>query len=241
MSTIVAALVIGGVALSWALLGNLGGMISFGHSAFFGVGAYVSALCSMRLGVPVLPSMLLGGVGAAAASIAMLPVLRLRGPYFALAILAYAHIFRIIATEWTSVTRGAGGLANIPALPTLAGYDFSGKAGATTSTFRPTRSICRKPRADAVHMLAVEPLGQDLVHHPLADFAGGEGGQHLAVGQALRPFRLGGDEAHPQVGGHGLGEAAQVNHPVQLVQRSQARGRLNARSPFTLIKKSSSP
>jgi branched-chain amino acid transport system permease protein len=130
MSIIVAALVIGGVALSWALLGNLGGMISFGHSAFFGVGAYVSALASMRLGVPVLPAMLLGGAGAAAASIAMLPVLRLRGPYFALAILAYAHIFRIIATEWTSLTRGAGGLANIPVLPTLAGYDFSGKAGA---------------------------------------------------------------------------------------------------------------
>ncbi|HEU4372679.1 MAG TPA: branched-chain amino acid ABC transporter permease, partial [Telluria sp.] len=44
MSMIVAALVIGGVALSWALLGNLGGMVSFGHSAFFGVGAYVSAI-----------------------------------------------------------------------------------------------------------------------------------------------------------------------------------------------------
>lgn len=130
MSLIVAALVIGAVALSWALLGNLGGMVSFGHSAFFGVGAYVSALATLRLGVPVLPAIALGGAGALLASVVMLPVLRLRGPYFALAILAYAHIFRIIATEWASVTGGSAGIANIPPLPTLAGFDFSGKTGA---------------------------------------------------------------------------------------------------------------
>jgi branched-chain amino acid transport system permease protein len=130
MSLIVAALVIGCVALSWALLGNMGGMVSFGHSAFFGVGAYVSALLTIKLGVPVLPGLLLGGIGALLASIVMLPVLRLRGPYFALAILAYAHIFRIIATEWTSLTGGSGGIANIPVLPTILGYDLSSKTGA---------------------------------------------------------------------------------------------------------------
>jgi len=130
MSMVVAALVIGGVALSWALLGNLGGMVSFGHSAFFGVGAYVSALTTVKLGVPVLPAMLLGGAGAAAAAVIMLPVLRLRGPYFALAILAYAHIFRILATEWSSVTGGAGGVAHIPALPTVFGFELASKSGA---------------------------------------------------------------------------------------------------------------
>ena len=129
MSLIVASLVIGGVALSWALLGNLGGMVSFGHAAFFGVGAYTSASVSMQYSVPVLPAMLLGGVGAIVAAITMLPVLRLRGPYFALAILAYAHIFRIFATEWSSVTGGAGGIANIPRLPVVLGYDFSTKTG----------------------------------------------------------------------------------------------------------------
>lgn len=129
MSLVVAAMVIGGIALSWALLGNLGGMVSFGHAAFFGVGAYTSAVLSMKFGVPVFVAMLLGGVGAVVASLAMLPVLRLRGPYFALAILAYAHIFRILATEWTSVTGGSGGLSNIPRLPKLFGYDFSGKTG----------------------------------------------------------------------------------------------------------------
>jgi branched-chain amino acid transport system permease protein len=130
MSMIVAALVIGGVALSWALLGNLGGMVSFGHSAFFGVGAYVSAITTVKLGLPVALAVPLGGIGAVVASIVMMPVLRLRGPYFALAILAYAHIFKILATEWSSVTGGSGGVSGIPSFPTVFGFDFSTKMGA---------------------------------------------------------------------------------------------------------------
>ncbi len=129
MSLIIAALVIGGVALAWALLGNLGGMVSFGHSAFFGVGAYVSAILTAQAGVPVGLGLLLGGVGAVVASVAMLPVLRLRGPYFALAILAYAHIFKIVAIEWSSVTGGSGGLSTIPRFPVIFGIDFSNKIG----------------------------------------------------------------------------------------------------------------
>lgn len=129
MSLVIASLIIGGIALSWALLGNLGGMVSFGHAAFFGVGAYASAVLSMQHGVPVFAAMLLGGVAAMAAALLMLPVLRLRGPYFALAILAYAHIFRILANEWTSVTGGSGGIAGIPRLPVLFGVDFSSKVG----------------------------------------------------------------------------------------------------------------
>jgi branched-chain amino acid transport system permease protein len=129
MSTIVASLVIGGVALSWALLGNLGGLVSFGHAAFFGVGAYASSLCVMKLGLPVLPAMLLGGLASSLASLAMLPALRLRGPYFALAVLAYAQIFRIVATEWKGLTNGAGGLSSIPPLPHILGFDLAGKTG----------------------------------------------------------------------------------------------------------------
>lgn len=129
MSNIVAALTIGGIALAWALLGNLGGMVSFGHAAFFGVGAYVSALCVMKLGIPVFAALLFGGIGAAFASILIAPALRLRGPYFALSVLAYAHIFRIIATEWKGLTNGSGGLSSIPRFPELFGVDFGSKVG----------------------------------------------------------------------------------------------------------------
>ncbi len=129
MSILVAALTIAGVALAWALLGNLGGMVSFGHAAFFGVGSYISAIMTMKLGVPIFAAMLMGGVGAMVASVAVLPALRLSGPYFALAVLAYAHIFKILATEFTSITGGAGGLLGIPVLPTVLGYNFSSKMG----------------------------------------------------------------------------------------------------------------
>ncbi|HTD05620.1 branched-chain amino acid ABC transporter permease [Undibacterium sp.] len=129
MSLVVASLTIGGIALAWALLGNLGGMVSFGQAAFFGVGSYVSALLTLKFGLPVLPAMLLGGVGASLASLAMLPALRLKGPYFALAILAYAQIFRILAMEFRGVTGGAGGLSGIPQLPTVFGFDLSAKVG----------------------------------------------------------------------------------------------------------------
>ena len=129
MGLIVAALTIGGIAVAWALLGNLGGMVSFGHAAFFGVGSYTSAVLSMKLGVPPLAGLLLGGLGAAVASIATMPALRLKGPYFALAILAYAHIFQILATEMTGVTGGAGGLLSIPRFPTLLGVDLGSKTG----------------------------------------------------------------------------------------------------------------
>lgn len=129
MSILVASLTIAGIALAWALLGNLGGMVSFGHAAFFGVGAYISALLTMKLGVSIFVAMLLGGVGSAVVAIAVLPALRLSGPYFALAILAYAHIFRVLATEFTSITGGAGGLLGIPVLPVILGYDFSSKVG----------------------------------------------------------------------------------------------------------------
>ncbi|MEO8104602.1 MAG: branched-chain amino acid ABC transporter permease [Betaproteobacteria bacterium] len=129
MSNIVAALTIGGIALAWALLGNLGGMVSFGHAAFVGVGAYVSALCVMKLGLPVFAALPLAGVGAALASILIAPALRLRGPYFALSILAYAHIFKIIATEWKGLTNGSGGLSNIPRFPAVGGFDFGSKTG----------------------------------------------------------------------------------------------------------------
>ncbi len=130
MSLIIAALTIGGVAVAWALLGNLGGLVSFGHAAFFGVGAYTSSLLVMDHGWPVLLAMVAGGVGAAVASVATMPALRLRGPYFALAILAYAHIFMLLAVEAENITGGAGGLLSIPGFPTIAGIDLSGKIGA---------------------------------------------------------------------------------------------------------------
>lgn len=129
LGILVSALVLSGLALSWALLGNLGGMVSFGHAAFFGVGAYASALAAAKLGLPVALAIPFGGLLAAVSALTMLPTLRLSGPYFALAILAYAQIFRILATEATSITGGASGLQRFPGLPTVFGIDWSTRTG----------------------------------------------------------------------------------------------------------------
>jgi len=129
MGLIISSLIIAGVALAWAMLGNLGGMISFGHAAFFGVGAYASALLTLKLGWPVLLAMPAAGLAAVVFSLAMLPTLRLSGPYFALAMLAYAQIFRILATEFESITNGAAGLSQIPALPGFLGFAAGSRVG----------------------------------------------------------------------------------------------------------------
>ncbi|MFY9479887.1 MAG: branched-chain amino acid ABC transporter permease [Aquabacterium sp.] len=132
MSLFVAGLVVSGIAVAWALLGNLGGMVSFGHAAFFGVGAYASALLTMKAGLPVLVAMPIAGLVSMFSAVLMMPALRLSGPYFALAILAYAHIFKIIVTEWKDFTGGAGGVSSIPVLPTIFGLDLSVRVGQYT-------------------------------------------------------------------------------------------------------------
>ena len=100
-----------GLGESWNLLGGFTGQVSFGHAAFFGVGAYVTSLLYIGPGVPLVVGGLLGGLLAAVLSIPIgLICFRLRGPYFALTILGIAEILRIIAINWRSLTMGPVGV-----------------------------------------------------------------------------------------------------------------------------------
>lgn len=77
-------------ALSWNLFSGYTGLISFGHAAFFGLGAYGVTLAFIRFGLtPWLGIPLVGLLGAVAGLLIGLPTFRLRGHYFALAMLAY--------------------------------------------------------------------------------------------------------------------------------------------------------
>lgn len=106
------------LASSWNLMLGYTGIFSFGHQAFFGIGAYVSALLAMRIGLSPWLGMLVGGLTAAAVSpIIAVPCLRLRAaPYISIATLSFAEICRITAMNLVDVTRGELGLWGIPEL-----------------------------------------------------------------------------------------------------------------------------
>ncbi len=88
MLTLVAVWAVMGI--SWNTLSGYSGLISFGHAAFFGLGAYTVVLLQVYAGVtPWIGIPLAGVVGAAAGILIGLPSFRLRGHYFALAMLAY--------------------------------------------------------------------------------------------------------------------------------------------------------
>ena len=100
--------VIGG---SWNLLAGYTGQVSFGHAVFFGTGAYTAGIFASKLGISAWWGMVFGGFTAGLVGLFIGWVcFRLRGPYFALATIAAGEIFRLIATNWESLTEGMVGI-----------------------------------------------------------------------------------------------------------------------------------
>lgn len=100
-----------GLALSWNVVCGYAGYISFGHIAFFGIGAYVTAiLMQPSVGWNFFATLPVGAVVAAVIALVVgFPTLRLRGAYFAIATWAMAEGVRELATV-ASITGGSGGL-----------------------------------------------------------------------------------------------------------------------------------
>lgn len=115
-------------AQGWNLLAGYGGQFSFGHAAFFGMGAYGMAIGQIRFGLnPWVALPIAIAIGALTGTI--LGYLsfraRLRGSYFALVTLAFAEVFRILANA-SSFTGGAAGLL-IPLKVDPANFQFADK------------------------------------------------------------------------------------------------------------------
>ena len=100
-----------GVNLTW----GLAGMVNLGLIGFFAVGAYVSALLSLRLGIPIVAAIACGGMAAAltGAGLAVITA-RLRGDYLAIVTLGFAETIRITAANEIWLTNGSDGLSGIP-------------------------------------------------------------------------------------------------------------------------------
>jgi branched-chain amino acid transport system permease protein len=117
------------LASSWNIIAGYTGYASFGHAAFFGLGAYTAALLITRMGAHWLLASVAGAVLAAAVALPLgYILLRLRGPYFAIAMLGLAAAFQVIALTWVSLTRGGAGLNLPPSLNTMQVYYAMGGA-----------------------------------------------------------------------------------------------------------------
>lgn len=124
-----------GLALAWNIAGGYANLISFGHAAFFGIGAYTSTILGLRLElspwIGLWVGVVLAGVfGAFLAAI----FARLRGPFFILSTLAAAEVVRIGALNWSELTGGPEGVS-IPPTPSAWGMVFAEKSPYVALTF----------------------------------------------------------------------------------------------------------
>ena len=124
---VVLSFLFAGLALAWNIAGGCAGLISFGHAAFFGIGAYASTILLQSYDVTPWLGIFAGALAAAVAgAVLSLICARLKGPFFILSSLAFAEVVRIIALNWSDVTGGAEGLS-IPPVPNLANMVLGSK------------------------------------------------------------------------------------------------------------------
>lgn len=110
------------LALGQNVITGYCGQLSLGHAAFYGIGAYTSALLTMRLGAPY-PVALLASIGTATLlGIAVgIPSIRIGGDYLFIVTIGFGEIVRQVFLNWTAVTNGPKGLPGVPTVK-LAGY-----------------------------------------------------------------------------------------------------------------------
>lgn len=116
------ALIFAGLGLSWLVL-RWAGPVSFGHAAFVGLGAYISATAVLRLGFSPWQAILVAGLSGAVLAVPLGAItLKLSGPDLALASLALVPLLKLLVLNLEPITGGSQGLVGIPPL-TLPGLD----------------------------------------------------------------------------------------------------------------------
>ena len=101
------------------------GLFSFGHAAFYGIGAYTAGILATRYGASFWLTLPLAGVVAGIFGVAIaLPTLRLKGIFLALITIGFQEIVFLVILNWTSLTRGPMGIPGILP-PAIGGYSFS--------------------------------------------------------------------------------------------------------------------
>jgi branched-chain amino acid transport system permease protein len=104
------------LALSQNLITGFTGLLTLGQAAFYGIGAYTSAILVMKLGVPWIVALAAAGLLACVFGVLLgLPCLRVGSDYLTLMTIGFGQIFHIVALNWMTLTRGPMGLPGVPA------------------------------------------------------------------------------------------------------------------------------
>lgn len=112
------------VAMSLNLLMGYGGLLQVAHAAYYGIGAYVTALCMLKLGLGFIPAIFLSMVITGTLSLLVsLPAWRFKGDFFVMVSLAVQSLVYTILYNWTGLTSGPFGISGIPR-PEIFGYKF---------------------------------------------------------------------------------------------------------------------
>jgi branched-chain amino acid transport system permease protein len=170
--------IVGLFATAFNLLMGFGGMVSFGHAAYFALGAYVAALLVKRAGVPMLLALPAAPVAAAAGALLFgYFIVRLSHTYFAMLSLAFGQIVFTVIFKWKTLTGGDDGLLDVwpPAwLKSPAGYYYFTLAVVGLSLLA-LRAIVDSPFGYALRSVRENPrrarfIGIDVRRHQLVAF-----------------------------------------------------------------------
>ncbi len=117
------------LALSLNFVLGFAGQLSMGHSAFYAVGAYTTAILTVTYHVPFWIALVCSAIVSAIFGLLLgVPTLRLKGDYLAITTIGFSEILRLVLINWASFTRGPAGIPGIPS-PKIFGYTISSNTG----------------------------------------------------------------------------------------------------------------
>ena len=181
LSLLTDLLIFGLFAMSLDLILGYTGMLSFGHAAYFGLGAYASALVLLEFAQPVLVALVAGMLlaGVVAVPVGWLST-RSTGVYFAMLTLAFAQFLYTVAYKWRSLTGGSDGIAGVPKTELL----WGGPSLASSHAFYFLAAACVVLSLVLCRAVVRSPFGRALqaIRENERRFA--------SLGRDPRPFKL---------------------------------------------------
>jgi len=177
LHVVIMAGIFGVLALSLNLLLGYAGQLSLGHAAFFGIGAYTSALLTLKREWSFWPALVAAiALAAGAGWLIGRLALKLRGAYFVLVTISFAGVISLVSVNWIELTNGPLGLPGVPA-PELGPWSLRTKTAyyylvlaAVALSYAVCRRLVRSRIGRALMALRenealAESIGVDVTHY----------------------------------------------------------------------------